>query len=157
MFLNWKSSKTSIKEVLGKSLAKTFPFSRISSSSSYRMFFAQTSTRPPTHAPKVYQTRKQNNQLPTKSHDELKDNSIVFHIRCPIYVGSFFLRTSWQSYTTRPDGFGKNLEHMLLASWKRGYLPKRPHVAPPTLRVSDFIYTCSRKPKFLEVAQLSST
>ena len=41
----------------------------------YRMFFLQTSTRPPPHAPKVYQTWKQNNQLPTKSHDELKDNS----------------------------------------------------------------------------------
>ena len=41
----------------------------------FRMFFVQTSTRPPTHAPKAYQTWKQNNQLPTKSHDELKDNS----------------------------------------------------------------------------------
>ena len=44
----------------------------------YRMFFVQPSTRPPTHASKVYQTWKQNNQLPTKSHDELKDNSIVW-------------------------------------------------------------------------------
>ena len=38
------------------------------------MFFVQTSTRPSTHAPKTYQTWKQNNQLPTKSHDEFKDN-----------------------------------------------------------------------------------
>ena len=42
----------------------------------YRMFFVQTSTRPPTHAPKAYQTWKKNNQLLTKSHDELNDNSI---------------------------------------------------------------------------------
>ena len=44
----------------------------------YRMFFVQTSTRPPnmhlklTKHGKFY---KQNNQLPTKSHDEFKDNS----------------------------------------------------------------------------------
>ena len=41
------------------------------------MFFDQTSTRPPTHAPKAYQTWKENNQLPTKCHKELKDNSIA--------------------------------------------------------------------------------
>ena len=41
-----------------------------------RKFFVQTSIRPPTHAPKAYQTWKQNNQIPTKSHDELEDNSI---------------------------------------------------------------------------------
>jgi hypothetical protein len=44
----------------------------------YRMFFVQTSTLPPhmhqklTKHGKFY---KQNNQLPTKSHVELKDNS----------------------------------------------------------------------------------
>ena len=43
----------------------------------YRMFFVHTSIQPPTPAPKPYQTWKQNNQLPTKSHDELKDNSIM--------------------------------------------------------------------------------
>ena len=43
----------------------------------FRMFFVQTSTRPPTHGPKGHQTWKQNNQFPTKSHDELKDNSII--------------------------------------------------------------------------------
>ena len=47
----------------------------------YRVFFAQTSTRPPTHAPKVYQTWKQNNQLHTQSHDELKDNSIITRVK----------------------------------------------------------------------------
>ena len=41
------------------------------------MLFVQTSTHPPTLAPKAYQTWKQNNQLPTRSHDELKDNSTM--------------------------------------------------------------------------------
>ena len=49
----------------------------------YRMFFVQTSTRPLNmHLTLTKHGRfcKQNNQLPTKSHDELKDNSIVLHI-----------------------------------------------------------------------------
>ena len=46
----------------------------------YRMFFVQTSTLPPNmHLKLTKHGRfcKQNNQLPTKSHDESKDNSIV--------------------------------------------------------------------------------
>ena len=39
----------------------------------------------------------------------------------------------------------KIMLHMLLATWKRGNLPKWPHVAPPTLRVTAFIQICSRK------------
>ena len=40
----------------------------------YRMFFVQTSTLPP----RMHQ--KYTNQLPTKSHDELEDNSIVIQV-----------------------------------------------------------------------------
>jgi hypothetical protein len=46
----------------------------------YRMFFVQTSTPPPRMHQKLTKHGKfckQNNQLPTKSHDELKDNSII--------------------------------------------------------------------------------
>ena len=43
----------------------------------YRMFFVQTATWPPAHAPRTHQTWQQNNQLPTKSHDELKNNSNI--------------------------------------------------------------------------------
>jgi hypothetical protein len=46
----------------------------------YRMFFVQTSTLPPRMHQKLTKRGrfcKQNNQLPTKSHDELKDNSIM--------------------------------------------------------------------------------
>ena len=57
----------------------------------YRMFFVQTSTQPLTHAPKAYQTWKENNQLPTKSHDELKDNSNMCKptLSTPVYVFTF--------------------------------------------------------------------
>ena len=48
------------------------------------MFFVQASTRPPTHALKAYQTWKQNNQLLTKSHDDLKDNSNVIYVTATI-------------------------------------------------------------------------
>jgi hypothetical protein len=44
----------------------------------YRMFFVQTSTLPPRMHQKLTKPGrfcKQNNQLPTKSHVELKDNS----------------------------------------------------------------------------------
>jgi hypothetical protein len=43
------------------------------------MFFVQTSTPPPRMHQKLTNHErfyKQNNQLPTKNHDELKDNSI---------------------------------------------------------------------------------
>ena len=46
----------------------------------YRMLLVQTSTQPPNmHLKLTKHGRfcKQNNQLPTKSHDELKDNSNV--------------------------------------------------------------------------------
>ena len=49
----------------------------------YRMFFVQTSTRPPNmHLKLAKHGRycKQNNQLPTKSHDELKDKSSEYLI-----------------------------------------------------------------------------
>ena len=45
----------------------------------YRMFFVQTSTLPPrTHQKLTKHGKfcKQNNQIPTKSHAELEDNSI---------------------------------------------------------------------------------
>jgi hypothetical protein len=45
----------------------------------YRMFFVQTSTLPPRMHQKLTKHGrfcKQNNQIPTKSHNELKDNSI---------------------------------------------------------------------------------
>jgi hypothetical protein len=46
----------------------------------YRMFFVQTSTLPPRMHPKLTKHGKfckQNNQLPIKSHDEVKNYSIV--------------------------------------------------------------------------------
>jgi hypothetical protein len=46
----------------------------------YRMFYVQTSTLPPRMHHKLTKHGrfcKQNNQLPTKTHVELKDNSIV--------------------------------------------------------------------------------
>jgi hypothetical protein len=46
----------------------------------YRMFFVQTSTLPPRMHHKLTKHGrfcKQNNQLPTKSHVEFKDNSII--------------------------------------------------------------------------------
>jgi hypothetical protein len=49
----------------------------------YRMFFVQTSTIPPCMHQKLTKHGrfcKQNNQLPTKSHVELKDNSIVHNL-----------------------------------------------------------------------------
>ena len=49
----------------------------------YRMFFVKTSTLTPCMHQKLDNTWKfckQNNQLPTKSYDELKDNSIM---NCP--------------------------------------------------------------------------
>ena len=51
----------------------------------YRMFFVQTSTRPPNMHQKLTKHGrfcKQNNQLPTKSRDELEYNSIVYDFRC---------------------------------------------------------------------------
>ena len=48
-----------------------------------RMFFIETSTRPPNmHLKLTKHGRycKQNNQLPTKSPDELKDNSIEHNL-----------------------------------------------------------------------------
>jgi hypothetical protein len=47
------------------------------------MFFIQTSTLPPRMHQKFTKHGrfyKQNNQLPTKSHDELKDNSNILQI-----------------------------------------------------------------------------
>ena len=55
----------------------------------YRMFFVQTSTQPPNmhlNLTKHGRFCKQNNQLPTKSHDELKDNSSV----SPLFAEPFF-------------------------------------------------------------------
>ena len=52
-----------------------------SSMNRYRMFFVQTSTRPPNmHLKLTKHGRfcKQNNQLPTESNNELKDNSNMF-------------------------------------------------------------------------------
>ena len=49
----------------------------------YRMFFVQTSTLPPRMHQKLTKHGKfckQNNQLPTKSHEELNDNSNVFQM-----------------------------------------------------------------------------
>ena len=49
----------------------------------YRMLFVQTSTLPPSMHQKLTKHGKfckQNNQLPTKSHDELEDTSIIFHL-----------------------------------------------------------------------------
>ena len=49
----------------------------------YRMFFVQTSTLPPRMHQKLTKHEKfckQNNQLLTKNHDELEDNSIVCKI-----------------------------------------------------------------------------
>ena len=49
----------------------------------YRMFFVQTSTRPPNMHQKLTKHGrfcKQNNQLPTKSHDELEDNCSAIKI-----------------------------------------------------------------------------
>jgi hypothetical protein len=46
----------------------------------YKMFFVQTSTLSPRMHQKLAKHGnicKQNNQLPTKNHDELEDNSIV--------------------------------------------------------------------------------
>jgi hypothetical protein len=46
----------------------------------YKMFFVQTSTLPPRMHHKLTKHGrfcKQNNQLPTKTHVELKDNSIA--------------------------------------------------------------------------------
>jgi hypothetical protein len=48
----------------------------------YRMSFVQNSTLPPSMHHKLTKHGKfckQNNQLPTKSHDELENNSIIFH------------------------------------------------------------------------------
>ena len=41
------------------------------------MLFVQSSTRPPNIHQKLTKQSKQNNQLPTKSHDKLEENSIV--------------------------------------------------------------------------------
>jgi hypothetical protein len=50
----------------------------------YRMFFIQTSTLPPRMHQKLTKHGRicqQNNQLPTKSHDELGDNSTMPHFQ----------------------------------------------------------------------------
>ena len=55
----------------------------------YRMFFVQTSTRPPNMHLKLTKHRKyckKNSQLPTKSHDELKGNSIVSGLIEHVYL-----------------------------------------------------------------------
>jgi hypothetical protein len=55
----------------------------------YRMFFIQTSTLPPGMHQKLTKHGRfcrQNNQLPTKTHVELKDNSIKLQmILCPVH------------------------------------------------------------------------
>ena len=51
----------------------------------YRMFYVQTSTLPPRMHHKLTKHGRfceQNNQLPTKTHVELKDNSIVYENWC---------------------------------------------------------------------------
>ena len=45
-------------------------------------------------------------------------------IWCPIWVGVFLLGQGDGLCTTWPDGFGKQLVHMLLAPWKKENLPK---------------------------------
>ena len=57
------------------------------------MFFGRTSTQPPNMHQKLTKNErfyKQNNQLPTKSHDELEDNSISPQatLICPIRLAS---------------------------------------------------------------------
>jgi hypothetical protein len=54
----------------------------------YRTFFIQTSTLPARIHQKLTKhgkVCKQNNKLPTKSHDELEDNSNVHHLHEPIF------------------------------------------------------------------------
>ena len=49
----------------------------------FRMFFVQTSTQPPNMHLELTKDRKfckQNNQLPTKNHDEFMNNSITVHL-----------------------------------------------------------------------------
>jgi hypothetical protein len=59
----------------------------------YRMFFVQTSTPPLRMHQKLTKHGrfyKQNNQLPTKSHVELKDNS-----NCPVILHSCDTLKGW--------------------------------------------------------------
>ena len=79
----------------------------------YRMFYVQTSTLRPRMHQKLTNHGKfcmQNNQLPTKSHVELKDNSIIH--ACYISVASiafhvllskaYVLRTFWRWELSQP-------------------------------------------------------
>jgi hypothetical protein len=53
------------------------------------MFFVQTSTLPPHMHQKLTKHGrfcKQNNQLPTKSHDELEDNSNTYNYLFVLYL-----------------------------------------------------------------------
>ena len=57
----------------------------------YRMFFVQTSTLPPhihQEVTKHGKFCKQNNQLPTKIHVELEDNSIMTSFHSILYQHS---------------------------------------------------------------------
>jgi hypothetical protein len=72
----------------------------------YRMFFVQTSTIPPRMHQKLSKHGKfckQNNQLPTKSHVELKDNSTIMpppHWLDQI-TNIFPLKSRWSSLGSR--------------------------------------------------------
>ena len=79
LFHRWECLKwTCHGHSIGANLEWVWP-----SMNRYIMFFVQTFTRPPNmHLKLTKHGRfcKQNNQLPTKSHDELEDNSILSQI-----------------------------------------------------------------------------
>ena len=70
----------------------------------YRMCFVQTSTPPPHMHQKLTKHKrfcKQNNQLPTKSHDELKDNSITMKflkLWRPFFPSTFTMKGLWETW-----------------------------------------------------------